>query len=1156
MVRMMDLKWLIWMMNKYKRYKLLAICMALTLAAGTLLGTSIPVSADGETREVIRIRTAEDFAALSENCHEDAWTRGKLVLLEEDIVLTAELSQPLAVFSGEFDGQGHTIDGFVPKGYFDRTGLFGELREGAYIHDLTVGGMVTPSGIQSQLGGIAGVNSGRIEGCTFRGTVDADAEVGGIAAHNNAGGIISDCRSEGTLQSNSYVGGICGYNEGTIAACENAAAVDKTYTDVPISRDELSNTLENILMTGKVNTTENIAAKTDIGGIAGFNSGVVAGSRNEGIVGCEHIGYNVGGIAGRSSGYLTGCANTGSVSGRKDVGGIAGQMQPYLEMDFTQSTLQELDSELDTLSGMVDSTLGSASGFTDALGSQLQGISDITKLAQDNVEALTGAAADDADRAAGRANNAIYQTQGALSGLADASGRMSEGVRQAHDAAVSFAGQVETYLDETMLTDEEKQAIRDQVPALREGADKAQEGAARLSEALRGVAEEIGDGTGGDEDGPDLPDIGDISIPGTDDVDVDLGEVKEAIADISSGLSELGGAVSEMLAVLEQHAADHAGEEPDIDTTPLYQVLHTLSSATSNLMDQLRSAGGVLSGLDLHIDGVSSGVRSASSDLYTSLDALQAQMDAIENSVHAESKQAIGKVQSISHQIDKVMRIVEDAANGSQPEDPADSESDSDSETVLGQKVTYLTDEEITAATLGRTTDCRDEGLVSADLNGGGIVGTMNVEYDLDPEQDIVSSGSTSLNYAFQSTCVVDSCRAEGALKVGGNSAGGIAGLMQNGVIAGCVSTAEIRSGGDYVGGIAGYSATQVRQSTSVSRIYGSRYVGGITGYGSSVRECLSAATIFDAVQHVGAISGGAKQLDDGYLAQNYFYAEDLYGVDGISYEGMAERVSYEQLQAIAAGELPAPAETAAEDGAQETEATDTTAAVSAGTGSAAGSDVLATFEIVFLTEDDEVLDRISCRYGESIDPIRVPAVPKKEGFLGTWSRGDFSNITGNDTVQAQYQRILTMIAGRPVRDGGNAVLLIEGSFLEGDVPQMQDTEAKHGGERYEVVIPQEALQGMNVQETRPGGMDGQEADTDPQEAGELRAVRFLPEDPEADYEFYVSTGEEDEKVSAEGYGAYRVIMIPSGAKSFAIEAVKKTGWLYWLKGLFRRSVD
>ena len=84
------------------------------------------------------------------------------------------------------------------------------------------------------------------------------------------------------------------------------------------------------LSTMELTNAEDENVVSDSGGIVGFSKGVVSGCVNRGTVGYPHFGYNVGGIAGRQSGYLTGCENRGEIHGRKDVGGIVGQMEPYL----------------------------------------------------------------------------------------------------------------------------------------------------------------------------------------------------------------------------------------------------------------------------------------------------------------------------------------------------------------------------------------------------------------------------------------------------------------------------------------------------------------------------------------------------------------------------------------------------------------------------------------------------------------------------------------------------------------------------------------------------------------------------------------------------------------------------------------------------------
>ena len=91
------------------------------------------------------------------------------------------------------------------------------------------------------------------------------------------------------------------------------------------------------------------------GGIAGLSSGVIKGCVNSGAVGYPHMGYNLGGIAGRQCGLIDRCQNFGQIQGRKDVGGIVGQLEPYLSVTYEEDVFDDLESQLDALSDMGDS---------------------------------------------------------------------------------------------------------------------------------------------------------------------------------------------------------------------------------------------------------------------------------------------------------------------------------------------------------------------------------------------------------------------------------------------------------------------------------------------------------------------------------------------------------------------------------------------------------------------------------------------------------------------------------------------------------------------------------------------------------------------------------------------------------------------------------
>lgn len=100
--------------------------------------------------------------------------------------------------------------------------------------------------------------------------------------------------------------------------------------------------LEFSLDLAKLSRPDTLNTATDTGGIAGYSSGAIASSTNYAAVGYQHIGYNIGGVVGRSSGQVLACSNEGAVCGRKDVGGIVGQMEPYIRMEVSDGLLQQL----------------------------------------------------------------------------------------------------------------------------------------------------------------------------------------------------------------------------------------------------------------------------------------------------------------------------------------------------------------------------------------------------------------------------------------------------------------------------------------------------------------------------------------------------------------------------------------------------------------------------------------------------------------------------------------------------------------------------------------------------------------------------------------------------------------------------------------------
>ena len=342
--------------------------LSLLLAAVLILSLVAPAALAAESAASIYLRTTEDLAELSRNCTLDSWSQGKTVYLEADIDLTGVDFSPIPTFGGTFEGQGHTISGLSITGSGNVRGLFRYIQPTGAVRDLHVSGSIAPSDRKNTLGGLAGENQGTITNCTFSGAVSGADSIGGIAGINEVQGQIINCSFSGSVTGEHYVGGIAGQNYGSVVQCENSGSINTTEVDAELNLDNWNQ--------DQLNAAENVPVCTDIGGITGFSSGILQGCVNTGAVGYAHVGYNIGGIVGRQSGYLNGCTNSGTVLGRKDVGGIAGQLEPEVRLLYNKGQVGDLLDELDVLRALIDQTGDDVRGSSDEISERMQAISD------------------------------------------------------------------------------------------------------------------------------------------------------------------------------------------------------------------------------------------------------------------------------------------------------------------------------------------------------------------------------------------------------------------------------------------------------------------------------------------------------------------------------------------------------------------------------------------------------------------------------------------------------------------------------------------------------------------------------------------------------------------------------------------------------------
>ena len=367
-----------------KRITSLLLCLLL------LAGSVLPVSAAQKNKKKeepkpdpvinMTVRNATELLTLAENCRLDSYSKHLSVKLTADIDLSGTDFESIPIFCGKFDGNGHTISGLNLSADGSVQGLFRYLENGAVVQNLSVQGNIHPGGSHSQVGGIAGENAGSILNCRFRGSISGADRIGGIVGLNQVSGVIENCSTIGDLHGDHFVGGIAGENLGVIRSCTNEARVNTTPQQ---NRVEISDiTLDTLTSSESVNTV------TNIGGIAGSSSGVIRSCENKANVGYTSMGYNVGGIAGTQIGYIVDCRNYGEIQGRKEVGGIVGQMEPATEIEYKEDTLQILKKQLNTMTGLVNKASSNAQSNAGDIGGYLEAMQDHADTAKNALEAL------------------------------------------------------------------------------------------------------------------------------------------------------------------------------------------------------------------------------------------------------------------------------------------------------------------------------------------------------------------------------------------------------------------------------------------------------------------------------------------------------------------------------------------------------------------------------------------------------------------------------------------------------------------------------------------------------------------------------------------------------------------------------------------------
>lgn len=324
------------------------------------------------------ISSINDWNRLAKECELDSYSNKLVVELDSDLEFNDNFNN-IPYFNGTFNGNHHTIKGINIESSLTNDGVFRITGEKANINNLTVNFNATHDGNHF---GFVGYNQGKLSNIYINASIKANNNAGMIAGYNCVTGVIENSSTSGSISGKHYVGGLVGQNYGAVLTSYNYSLINTEIVKEDLDISTL--TLESIT------SSDSISKLSDIGGIVGGNLGTIENCVNSGEVGHDSIGYNIGGIAGSQAGYLSNCTNKANIKGRKEVGGIVGQMEPAMSLIFKEDYLQKMKKQLKTMSNDTISFADELRSINDKSVDCLDDAIDAISEAYDAIETLIG----------------------------------------------------------------------------------------------------------------------------------------------------------------------------------------------------------------------------------------------------------------------------------------------------------------------------------------------------------------------------------------------------------------------------------------------------------------------------------------------------------------------------------------------------------------------------------------------------------------------------------------------------------------------------------------------------------------------------------------------------------------------------------------------
>lgn len=452
-------------------------------------------------------------------------------------------------------------------------------------------------------------------------------------------------------------------------------------------------------------------------------------------------------------------------------------------------------------------------------------------------------------------------------------------------------------------------------------------------------------------------------IVGQAEPDIESEYLNDRVDDVQSSIDIINSTLNNMSSSMNNASSDVKSYTENI--------IDQYKELLDKLQDKLNGNNDNDEKIEDFVDDISKDIENSTvaDDIHGLADTVDSEIRTIADSIERISAQ----IKNIGNTVTETMDVVTSDDNYIEDISSADSAQNSDG--VIAKSV--------------------NRGAVHGDINAGGIAGTMNVEYDVDPEYDLDITETTNVRLRSTVSDVVIYCINYGEVNLKKDCAGGIVGLQELGLVYGSEGYGTVKSEtGNYAGGIAGNSASAITDSYSLCNVESEDYTGGICGKGYTMQNCISIPAILGDGEAKGSLAGIIES--DGEVSTNIFVNDIYGGIDDINYSGKADSASYEAVMAME--NIP---------------------------------DGFHRVTLVFKA-DGNVIDTKNIAYNANLGVSELPSIPDKDGFYAQWPENIVSKpILQNTVVEAEYHVWIESVAGDIASQNDKPLFIAEGKFYD-----------------------------------------------------------------------------------------------------------------------------